>query len=294
VLLLGATGQVGAELARQFRDADLTVPDRKAADLSRPDSLRAVVRGARPSVILNAAAYTAVDRAEGEPELADRVNHLAPGVLAEEAERARALLVHYSTDYVFDGSKAEPWVETDQPAPLNVYGASKLAGERAIAEACSRHTILRTSWVYAPRGHNFLQTMLRLGRERDLLRVVDDQWGAPTTAAALAEATRAVVERICDGQTGAAESWAGVYHASCGGQTSWCGFAQAIFSQAAKQEARTWPTVMGIASVDYPTPARRPRNSALSNGKLAERFGVHLPSWQRGLQDALEQMYGAT
>ncbi len=290
VLLLGSTGQVGAELARQFRDTELIAPSRQAADLSRPESLRALVHAARPEVILNAAAYTAVDRAEGEPELADRVNHVAVRVLAEEAERAKALLVHYSTDYVFDGNQSEPWVETDLPAPLNVYGATKLAGERAIAAACSRYLVLRTSWVYAACGHNFLQTMLRLGRERDLLRVVDDQWGAPTTAEALAGATRAAVDRIFAENAAAPELWSGVYHATCGGQTSWYGFAQAIFAEAAKKEPRAWPRVEAIATEQYPTPAKRPRHSVLSNGKLAEQFGVQLPHWEQGLHLTFEQL----
>ncbi len=293
VLLLGATGQVGAELARRFSDTALQPLTRAAADLAQPERLRAVVRQARPQVILNAAAYTAVDRAETEPDLADRINHLAPKVLAEEADRAGSLLVHYSTDYVFDGSKSEPWTETDPPAPLNVYGASKLAGERAIASACQRYLILRTSWVYGPRGHNFLQTMLRLGRERSELRVVNDQWGAPTTAAALAEATRAAVDRILEEHPDAPESWAGIYHATCGGQTSWCGFAQAIFAQAAQREPRAWPRawprVQGIATRDYPTPAMRPRNSVLSNEKLARRFGVRLPAWEHGLHVCFQQ-----
>ncbi len=291
VLLLGANGQVGFELASRFADMDLLALHRRAADLSRPESLREVVRAARPDVILNAAAYTAVDRAESEPELADRVNHLAPAVLAEEAERAGALLVHYSTDYVFDGTKTTPWLETDEPNPLNVYGATKLAGERAIAVRCPRHIILRTSWVYGPRGHNFLLTMLRLGRERDVLRVVDDQWGAPTSAGALADATRAVVDRVL---AETASGWFGVYHATCAGETTWCGFARAIFTESARNGSRAWPVVEGIQTSEYPTPARRPRSSGLSNSKLFETFGLRFPVWQDALQIACNELAAVT
>ncbi len=286
VLLLGANGQVGAELATRFAGTNLLALDRAAADLSQPESLRAVVRAARPDLILNAAAYTAVDRAESEPELADRVNHLAPAVLAEEAERVGAILLHYSTDYVFDGTKTTPWVETDEPNPLNVYGATKLAGERAIAARCPRHIILRTSWVYGPRGHNFLLTMLRLGREREVLRVVDDQWGAPTSAGALAEATLEIVDRTV---SGAVERWAGVYHSTCAGTTSWYGFAQRIFEQARQYEPRVWPRLEKVATAEFPASAKRPSNSVLENRKLAQTFAVQLPDWTVALKAALEQ-----
>ena len=285
VLLLGARGQVGSELEELFAGESLVSADRSAADLSQPESLRALVRAVRPSVILNAAAYTAVDRAESEPELADLVNHRAPAVLAEEAERAGAMLVHYSTDYVFDGSKALPWVETDPAAPLNQYGRTKLAGERAIAARCRRYLILRTSWVYGPHGHNFLRTMLRLGRERDLLRIVDDQRGAPTSSLALAEATRAMVERArADGEV---ESWAGVYHATCAGAVSWAGFARAIFAAASARNGGSWAEIQPIATAEYPTPARRPLHSVLSNSKLMSRFGVRLPDWETSLRGVL-------
>ena len=287
VLLLGASGQVGGELARHFSDMELTVPGRVVADLGQPESLRLLVRQVKPEIILNAAAYTAVDRAELEPELADCVNHLAPAVLAEEAERAGALLVHYSTDYVFDGSKATPWLEADAPAPLNVYGASKLAGEQAIMAACSKHLILRTSWVYGFTGHNFLKTMLRMGREREVLRVVDDQQGAPTTASALATATREIADCL---QGDAAGNWSGVYHATCAGATTWYGFAKAIFAEAARLDHRAWPQVEPIATELFPTPAKRPRNSVLSNDKLHKRFGVQLPEWEPELDLTLKQL----
>ena len=284
VLLLGAHGQVGTELRRTFADWSPTALDRSDADLSRPETLRAVMRAARPQVILNAAAYTAVDRAESEPDLADRVNHQSVRIVAEEAERLGALLVHYSTDYVFDGTKTEPWVETDPTAPLNVYGATKLAGERAIQNTCSKHLILRTSWVYSAHGHNFLRTMLRLGRERDVVRVVNDQWGAPTSAGALAEATGHVVARLSlENDWAAPEKWAGTYHATCGGRTSWCGFAQAIFARSRSMGKTGWATVDAISTDQHPTAARRPVNSVLSNERLAQKLGVQLPHWENAL-----------
>jgi dTDP-4-dehydrorhamnose reductase len=285
VLLLGASGQLGTELARSFAAAPLIALDRRGADLSRPESLRAVVREIQPQLILNAAAYTAVDRAESEAELADVVNHQAPRVLAEEAERLDATLVHYSTDYVFDGTKQTPWVETDPTAPLNVYGRSKRGGEVAIAAACRRHIILRTSWVYADHGSNFLRTMLRLGAERPELRIVEDQWGAPTTARALAEATYAIAGIVNERVLEQPETWAGIYHATCAGKTTWRGFAEAIFAlESRRRPAFVAPHVEGVASADYPTPARRPRNSVLSNEKLRAQFGVQLPAWHTSLQ----------
>ena len=283
ILLLGATGQVGTELIKAFAGRKLLAPDRQTADLSRPESLRSVVSDARPWLILNAGAYTAVDRAEAEPELADRVNHQAVRVLAEEAHRTGALLVHYSTDYVFDGSKTEPWIESDIPAPLNTYGKSKLAGERAIDEACERYLILRTSWVYGPHGENFLRTMLRLGRDRRLLRVVSDQFGAPTTSIALAQATHAVIHQI-EQEASSRNSWSGIYHATCREHTSWCDFARSIFEAAAAVSTYTAPRVEAIASANYPTPAKRPRYSVLDCDKLWKRFNVQLPRWK----DALE------
>jgi dTDP-4-dehydrorhamnose reductase len=213
------------------------------------------------------------------------VNATAPRILAEEASRAGALLVHYSTDYVFDGTKREPWVEQDPTGPLNVYGASKLEGEQAIQQIGGRFLIFRTSWVYGPRGSNFLLTMLRLGRERELLRIVDDQIGAPTTALALARGTRQIVDRVFDPSEGASPS--GVYHMSSGGRVSWCGFARAIFSRSGSMLGGKRPQVEPIESREYPTPARRPQNSVLSNEKLAGRFGVRLPDWETGLDEVI-------
>ncbi len=294
VLLLGSSGQVGSALACCFADTRLFALGRTHADLGHPEALRPVLRAAieqaRPGVILNAAAYTSVDQAESEPGLADCVNHHSVAVIAEEAERAGALLVHYSTDYVFDGRKTEPWLETDQPAPLNVYGHSKLAGEQAIAARCRQYLILRTSWIYAPAGHNFLRTMLQLGSQRDSLRIVDDQYGAPTTACALAAATRDVLDRILNGSAGPSEHWAGVYHATCAGRTSWYGFAEAIFAAAARRGLCRQPRLVPVAGDAYPALARRPRNSVLSNRKLDERFGVRLPSWETALHEVLEQL----
>jgi dTDP-4-dehydrorhamnose reductase len=272
------------ELARRFQDMDPLALDRRDADLGQPESLRAVLRTARPDLILNAAAYTAVDRAESEPELADLVNHQSPRVLAEEAHRVGALLVHYSTDYVFDGMKPGPWLEDDQPAPLNTYGASKLKGEQAIAASCESFLILRTSWVYAGHGHNFLRTMLRLGVEQPVLRVVSDQWGAPTSAAALAEATRAMTDRM----SRTSDQRTGVYHATCSGKTTWLGFAEAIFqAQAEAATGKARPRVEGIASADYPTPALRPKNSVLDNRKLWESFNIQLPAWEVALRQVM-------
>jgi dTDP-4-dehydrorhamnose reductase len=284
ILIVGAYGQVGRELLRSFAGAgEIISRDRDTVDLAAPDQVRAMVRDSAPGVILNAAAYTAVDRAESEPEAAIAVNAHASGILAEEALRAGALLVHYSTDYVFDGSKAAPWVESDAPNPLNVYGASKLAGEEAIQQAGGKFLIFRTSWVYGPHGQNFLLTMLRLGRERESLQIVDDQFGAPTSSIELADATRAIVGGILAGQFGAPSNWAGLYHMTCAGSVSWCGFARAIFARADTLLHGKVPQVRPIASAEYPTPAKRPRNSLLSNEKLHTRFGVRLAPWEAAL-----------
>lgn len=291
VLILGGAGQVGRELERSFAGiGELITVDRKAADLGVPEQLRELVRGVAPDVILNAAAYTAVDRAETERELAFAVNAAAPAVLAEEARRQNALLVHYSTDYVFDGSKTGPWVEVDAPHPLSVYGASKLAGEQAIAEAGGRFLIFRTSWVYGPHGHNFLLTMLRLGRERDELRVVDDQYGAPTSSAAIADATRTAVNKVLGGELGAPGEWAGRYHMTCAGSTTWCKFARTIFERGADLLDGHRPRVAAIATAEYPTAAKRPRNSVLSNEELEARFGVRLGSWETALEAVLGEL----
>jgi dTDP-4-dehydrorhamnose reductase len=294
ILILGANGQVGRELQRTFSGTgELVCPDRTQFDLADPDRLRDVVRNVAPDLILNAAAYTAVDRAETERDAAFAINAHAPRVLAEEARRRDILFVHYSTDYVFDGSKNAPWLETDPTNPLSVYGASKLAGEQAIAEVGARHLIFRTSWVYGPHGKNFLLTMLRLGRERDRLTIVDDQTGAPTTSRALADATRTIVDGVLNGSFGSIADWAGLYHMTCAGSTTWAGFASAIFAHAGSLLGGRCPQVIPIPAKDYPTPAARPRNSVLSNEKLATRFDVMLPAWDVGLDSAFAQLRSA-
>lgn len=277
ILLTGRSGQVGYELQRSLASlGDIIAPDRAELDLAQPPTIERALRAHQPDIIVNAAAYTAVDRAEAERDLAFTVNATAPEVIAREAARLGALLVHYSTDYVFDGEKAEPYVEDDSTNPLCAYGQSKLEGEQAIRASGCRHLIFRTSWVYAARGKNFLLTVLRLARERPELRIVDDQFGAPTTARMLAGATEAVLARPWNDRA------SGTYHMTASGQTTWCGFARAIVG------ARGLATpVLPIRTEDYPLPARRPRNSVLDNTKLHRTFGVHLPNWQEGLSQTL-------
>lgn len=288
VLIVGASGQLGTELQRCFAGTNpLVAVDREALDIGVPEQIRTVVQRVQPDVILNAAAYTAVDRAETDRELAFAINARAPRLLAEEAHRANALLVHYSTDYVFNGRKNEPWTEDDATGPLNVYGASKLAGEEAIRQVGCRYLIFRTSWVYGPHGKNFLFTMLRLGRERPHLNVVNDQVGAPTSSVELARSTKAIVDGVLAGQYGAPADWAGLYHMTCGGATTWCGFTHAIFQRAGTLLDGRRPQVVPIPSRDYPTPARRPENSVLSNARLHERFRVQLAPWESALDEVM-------
>jgi dTDP-4-dehydrorhamnose reductase len=293
ILIAGAAGQVGRELRRSLADAgEIICHDCDTVDLAEPDQVRAMVRSAAPQIILNAAAYTAVDRAESEPEAAIAVNSTAPRVLAEEARRCNALFVHYSTDYVFDGSKQGPWIETDKPNPLNVYGASKLAGEEAIQQVGGRYLIFRTSWVYGPHGRNFLLTMLRLARERDELSIVDDQFGAPTSSIELADVTRTIVSGVLEGRFGSTENWAGLYHMTCSGSTSWCGFARAIFARADSLLHAKVPAVRPISSSGYITRAKRPLNSVLSNDKLYARFGAQLAPWEAALDVVISRLAG--
>jgi dTDP-4-dehydrorhamnose reductase len=288
ILIVGAAGQVGLELQRSFADAgEIITRDRDTVDLAVPDQVRAMVRDAAPNIILNAAAYTAVDRAESEPDAALAINAQAPGILAEESLRSGTLLVHYSTDYVFDGFKVGPWVETDKPNPLNVYGASKLAGEKVIQQVGGKYLIFRTSWVYGPHGSNYLLTMLRLGRERESLKIVDDQIGAPTTSIELADATRAIVSGVLAGQFGDLSNWAGLYHMTSSGAVSWCGFARAIFERAGDLLDGKMPVVHPILSSEYPVAAKRPQNSVISNEKLRARFGVQLSPWEAALDAVL-------
>jgi dTDP-4-dehydrorhamnose reductase len=279
ILLTGRNGQLGWELARALAPLGvLTAYDRTTLNLAKPDQIAAAVHAVEPDIIVNAAAYTAVDRAESEPDAAFVVNAIAPGLLAEGAKRIGALLIHYSTDYVFDGAKETPYVEEDRPNPLNVYGRSKLAGEQAIGDVGGQYLILRTSWVYAARGTNFLLTILRLLKEKDELRVVSDQIGAPTSAGAVADATAELLQQRDPTALGNAR---GTYHVTAAGHTSWHGFAAEI---ARLEETRREIRIVPIPSDEYPLPARRPKNSQLSNEKLLRRFGVALPSWQASLK----------
>lgn len=271
ILITGRNGQVGWELERTLAPlGDIVALDRAGLDLADPDRLRAVVGDVRPDIVVNAAAYTAVDKAEAEAALATAINGTAPGILAEECKRSGALLVHYSTDYVFDGSKDGPYTEGDPTCPINVYGASKLAGEQAIQTVAGRHLILRTSWVYGLRGHNFLRTIRRLAAERAELRIVADQIGAPTWSRLIAETTAALLARPAVAE--------GLFHLTAGGATSWHGFAAAIV---AAQGAAT--TVTPITTADYPLPARRPANSRLDCGKL-RGLGLAVVPWQEQLR----------
>ena len=288
ILIVGGLGQVGVELQRSFAGfGSVMAVDRETFDMADPEQTRALVHRERPEVILNAAAYTAVDRVESEQDIARAINETACGVLAEEALKLGALLVHYSTDYVFDGEKRQPWVESDAPNPLGVYGATKLGGEKAIEQVGGRYLIFRTSWVYGPHGKNFLLTMLNLAGKRDRLSIVDDQTGSPTTSIELANATRTIVEGVSLGRFGSTQDWAGLYHMTCGDAVTWFCFAQAIFARVATQLNVRAPELVPITSEQYPTPAKRPRYSVLSNQKLADRFGVRLASWQ----DALDEVF---
>lgn len=287
VLITGANGQVGWELQRALAPlGEVLALGHAQLNLADADAIRQVLRHAAPDLIVNAAAYTAVDRAEQEQDLAQAVNGIAPGILAEEAQRLNAALVHFSTDYVFDGSKGAPYEEIDLTHPQSVYGASKLAGEKAIAAVNCAHLILRTSWVYGARGKNFLLTMQRLAGERDELRVVDDQIGAPTWSRMLAEATLLILGQCLhkNSVTAGLRDKGGLYHLSAGGQTSWFGFASAIV-QAREKPPRMTP----IATSEYPLPASRPAYSVLANDKVLRHFGVLLPDWRHSLDQCLAQ-----
>jgi dTDP-4-dehydrorhamnose reductase len=293
LVVTGANGQVGWELQRSLAALGGVIAlDRSQCDLSRPELLPEVIRGLKPDVIVNAAAYTAVDDAEREEELATTVNGYAPGVLAREAARTGALMIHYSTDYVFDGCKATPYTEDDPPCPINAYGRSKLAGETAVRQAGGPHLILRTSWVYGVRGRNFLRTMLALLRERDELRIVADQVGAPTWAAEIAQATAAVIEAAVH-ERAEGRFAPGLYHLTAAGATSWHGFAAAIAAGAMRGGLLAGDRVarlVAISSEEYPRPAARPKNSRLAGDPLKQRFGVALPGWEEGLELCLEKM----
>jgi dTDP-4-dehydrorhamnose reductase len=289
LMLTGANGQLGFELVRSLAViGDVWALDRTACDLADPASVEAAVSRWRPHIIVNAAAWTAVDKAESEPEAASAVNAAAPGLLASLAADSGALLVHYSTDYVFDGSGIRPWREGDATGPLSVYGQSKLAGERAIVAAGARHLIFRTSWVYGAHGANFLKTVLRLARERDRLAMVADQIGAPTGAALIADVTAQVLAQYLRSRR---EQFAyGTYHLAAAGETSWQQYARFVVAEAGalgQSFALSADDIAPIAAKDYPLPARRPANSRLDCSKLCETFGLHLPDWRDGVRQLL-------
>ena len=292
ILLFGPGGQVGWELQRSLAPlGELFAPDRRSTDLcgdlANLQGLAATVQRVRPDVIVNAAAYTAVDKAEAEPELTRALNALAPGVLAKEAAKLGAWLVHYSSDYVFDGSGTRPWTETDSPAPLNVYGQSKLEGEELIQASCPRHLIFRTSWVYAARGDNFARTVLRLAQERERLTVVDDQFGAPTGADLLADVSAHAIRQVMKRPVNS-----GLYHLVAGGETSWYGYAKHVLTQPDKAQSAIKikaPEVTPVLTSASLTLARRPHNSRLDTRKLQDIFGLTLPHWRQGVDRMLNE-----
>lgn len=285
ILISGQHGQVSRELQRRLGGiGELIVPGRDQLDLALPDQIRQQVQHVRPDLIINAAAYTSVDLAESEPETAFAVNAVAPGIFAEEAQMLGIPLIHYSTDYVFDGMKAGPYNESDTPNPLGVYGQSKLAGERAIVDVQGQHLILRTSWVYSTHGRNFLLTMQRLLQENPEVCVVADQFGAPTWAGTIANSTLSLIKHW---QAGDVAAW-GTYHLTAQGQTSWFGFAQAIV-EALRQQGKPCAKLLPILSSDYPTPATRPLNSCLDCSRLQIDWGVRQPDWQTALRECLAE-----
>jgi dTDP-4-dehydrorhamnose reductase len=293
ILVTGKNGQVGFELLRALAPlGEVVAVDHTECDLADADAVRALVRRVAPDVIVNPAAYTAVDKAESDQETAFAVNAQAPGVLGEEAARLGALVVHYSTDYVFDGNKDGSYSETDQPDPQSVYGSTKYAGERALAEANPRHLVLRTSWVVGAHGGNFAKTMLRLAGERERLTVVADQFGAPTSAALLADLTAQLVRQY---QREGADTFPyGTYHVSATGETSWCDYARFVIQEAldAGKSLKAGPdAVAPLTTADYPTPAKRPANSRLDTTHFRTTFNLRLPPWQEGVRHVLQQIF---
>jgi dTDP-4-dehydrorhamnose reductase len=280
ILLTGTGGQLGGELAPLLRAfGDVVGTDRGTLDLTNPDAIVAAIRGAKPGLVVNAAAYTAVDLAEQEVALAHAVNARAPGILAEECKRIGAVLIHYSTDYVFDGARTTPYPEDAPAQPLNVYGSSKLGGEQAIAASAAHALVFRTSWVYGLTGRNFLLTIRRLAAEREELSIVDDQTGVPNWSRSLAEATA----RVISSGFGALAERSGVYHLSATGQTTWCGFAKAIVGEVAR------PRIVPIATAAYPSPARRPAYGVLATDAFVQTFGFQLPHWRELLDQCLDR-----
>ncbi|MGA1409501.1 MAG: dTDP-4-dehydrorhamnose reductase [Prochlorotrichaceae cyanobacterium] len=294
ILLIGSTGQVGWELQRSLQPLGSVIavsqstPD-LAIDLTSTDQISTLVRHVKPQIIINAAAYTAVDRAESEPDIAQAINGIAPGILAEEAKALGAILIHYSTDYVFNGRAQSPYVESATPDPLNVYGKTKLAGEEAIVAVDGAYLILRTSWVYGIRGRNFLKTVLRLAQSQPQLKIVNDQWGGPTWSRTIAESTSYLLTRSLPDLASFLQDVKGIYHLTCGGTTTWYEFAREILTLAPPQATDPFQDLTGIPTSEYPTPAERPRYSVLDTGKIQETFGLHLPDWQAALSWALAE-----
>jgi dTDP-4-dehydrorhamnose reductase len=291
ILLIGRNGQVGWELQRCLQTlGEIITTDMQDADhilnLSDHVAIRDVIHSVKPNVIINAAAYTAVDKAESDAEKAMQINGIAPGIVAEEAYNIGALLVHYSTDYVFNGKHTQAYVETDLTDPRSVYGETKLAGDQAIQQIGGHYLIFRTSWVYGARGQNFLLTMRRLAREREELRIVADQIGAPTWCRSIAEATAQALALWFSPQTSATADLSGIYNLTNGGETNWCDFAKAIVSHMEKP-----PRVIPISTAEYPAPAPRPAYSVLSNDKLEAVFGIRLPAWDKALDLCLQELH---
>ena len=290
-LVFGRSGQVGWELRQQLaRIVEVSSIEYPKVDFARPETIRKAVRAAQPTVIVNAAAYTAVDKAESEPENAWAINATAPGVLAEEARRLGCTLVHYSTDYVYDGAKPGAYGESDSPNPQNVYGKTKLAGDQAIEAVGGDYLILRTSWVYGARGNNFLLTMRRLAKEQAELRIVDDQTGAPTSAECIAKATTDILAQVLAPGGAGLNGRSGVYNLTCSGVTTWFGFAKAFLSRTADSEGTAMPNLIPVSTSEFPRPAKRPANSRLSCQRLADTFGVRVPSWEEALEAVLERL----
>jgi len=291
ILVFGRVGQVGWELRHKLACLGNVVNSEfPVTDFTKPETLRAIINEVKPGVIVNGAAYTAVDKAETERDLSYAINATGPAVIAEEARKIGALLVHYSTDYVFNGSGSEPWTETSTPDPLNVYGASKLAGDEAIAASGCEHLIFRTSWVYGARGNNFLLTMLKLGKERSELSIVDDQIGSPTTAESIAQATSDVLSQVMSPKGKGIDGRSGVYNFTNTGYASWYDFAAEIFKQENVLHGTPIPTLKRVPTSEFPRPAQRPLNSRLTSNKLKENFGVQLPEWTLALDLVMESL----
>lgn len=300
ILLTGASGQIGSEL-KQILPAlgNLVALDRKALDLIDVDALRCSIRAIKPHLVVNAAAYTAVDKAEEEPDVARALNAVAPAIMAEEARKVDAAVVHYSTDYVFDGEKSDPYTESDLPLPLNIYGSTKLAGEQAVVAAGIPHLILRTSWIYGTRGVNFMRTILRLSQKQEELRIVDDQFGAPTWSRSVALATFTILRSFCSARRldrNGLSAVSGLYHLTAAGKTSWYGFARAILTECRERDTANLTAklktkrIIPIGTSEHRSRARRPRNSTLCNDKISHTFGVTMPDWRAQLQMVMDDL----